>query len=81
MVPMIAATAKSGSKAMTKWLSKSRMGTAALRLPLIAPIKPGSTLLLMSLDTTWANAGKGTMRSSADMGGAMLGLILAMMTT
>ena len=57
------------------------MGTAALRLPLRAPIRPGSTLLLMSFDTTCANAGKGTMRSSADMGGAMLGLILAIMIT
>ena len=46
-----------------------------------AAIKPGNTVLLMSFDTTCANAGKGTKRSSADMGGAMLGLILAIMTT
>ena len=78
---MIAATAKAGSKAMPKWLSNSRMGTAALRLPLIAPIRPGKTVLLTSLDTTCAKAGKGTMRSSADIGGAMLGLTLARITT
>ncbi len=81
MVPMMRATAKAGNKAMAKWLSKSRMGTAALRLPLMAPINPLKTVLLTSLETTSAKAGNGTTRSSADMGGAKLGLSLARMTT
>ena len=74
---MINTTASAGSKAMTMCLSSSRIGTAALRLPLIAPISPGRTLLLMVLDTISANSGKGTRRSSADIGGARLGLSLA----
>src|SRR3546814_7189779 len=53
------------------------MGTLALRLPLIAPIRPGRARLLMVSFTVWANSGSVTRRSSSDSGGADLGLTLA----
>ena len=52
MAPMIKDTARIGKMAMNKWFSKSRSGTAALRLPLMARIRPGSTLLLTVVETT-----------------------------
>ena len=81
IAPMIKATARIGKMAMNKWFSKSRSGTAALRLPLMARIRPGSTLLLTVVETTCAKGGRGTTRSSADMGGARCGFHLASNTT
>jgi len=73
---MSSAAARAGSNAMPRWLSRVRIGTSALRLPLIAPINPFITLLLV-LEITSANSGSGTYWSSAESGGAMLGLIFA----
>ena len=66
---------------MSRWRRSVRIGTAALRLPLMAPISPGRTVLLTVLDTISANSGSGTRRSSADSGGARLGLSLERMMT
>ena len=45
--PMMEATVIAGSSTMNKCVTSVRIGTAALRLPLMAPISPGRTLLLM----------------------------------
>ena len=74
---MSSATDRAGSNAMPRWLTRVRIGTSALRLPLIAPIRPIMTLLLPILVMTSANLGSGTYWSSAESGGAMLGLIFA----
>ena len=78
---MTTATSKVGNKAMTRWFNRVRIGTAALRLPLIAPISPGRTLLLTVVETISANSGNGTWRSAADSGGARWGLSFATMMT
>ena len=73
---MTSTAASAGSSVMPSCLSRMGLGTSAVRLPMSAPVSP-ATALLPSLERSSANLGSSTCRSSADSGGAALGLSFA----
>ena len=81
ITPESKVTAIKGNKAMPSCFKISEVGVAAFRWPFKAPSRPGKTLSLNVLEICAVKGGKGTMRSSADMGGAKWGFHLAISTT